>query len=1827
MAQPWIDLSAYGMSMLVVTIPPRPPLGNRLLMIEGDAGAQADALRELGFIQNSGLWLHPDPARVTIDGMRARFPAAPQVEFDAARFHRDISGAAPAPAARETRPAAPPATAPVLPQDHAQLLGVNRLGQSVYEGANGRFVVSEGSKRATFEADNTGLAPGNFLRATDATQLGVAAEGFVEQASSGRVLRYEDLRRFAAVAFADPAIGDNDPRLLQTHAAIEAAASRWLARKGGRTMAEIFGGAQRLHESMPYMGDLSRHFPGAVTATPQPVSISVQRALGTEADLHGKRVVLTGAGQSFAHLSRGVDLRVFAPDAASIPNLRATLTVAGRMPDALRDGAADYTDADAVVANLRPALLDEPRRYEGGLVVTRADFAEAIDSLLARAPLGRSVLMLREVASPEAAAEFAEVRAWIGARYAIEGNAVLDGSLHVGRPNGDPLNMMVVGRQRPEPLAEAPEVALRVSKIQDFPSLWTWTSQLVYARAKIEEYHAQLEAEASDPQGPPDPTLEENHFQAAYVALSGIGQASTMVPRELEGATRDALSRVGRKHGDVDEWCANALGMTKEQMAERLSPEQVDAFALQMDAEERGRGFLNGDMTGIGKGRFMAAVMLRAALEGKKILFLTGREINLSDIWRDVMHIGAEQEFAPLILNDGAQVVDEATGDTRLRAPRRSEVMEIMNSRQWPEAHNIVLCTYSQFNKPGVAARRGRGGRRRQQAAPPMVAVEIPGPVPEGGEVPTVMMPAPAAAQVEQPGVSAKSAWLRHAIDENTIVILDECHGAAGSSSNIASNVGAALERAGAVVFASATWAKYAKNLGIYKRLFPEGFDTANLAEVMRRGGETIQEVLYTMLAKDGVTIRREHDLSKCDFNVVVDEQFAARNLTYVDQLAPILGEMAFLSGDLDKRVHVQNQAIERQLRQRIQDPRHVEARMRSLQINRMGFGSPLHHMARLCMCALLVDSAAQQAIEVLKRGEKPVILLENTVQAVMQDVLRDNPEGGREPDFRDLLRRTLGQMTKVTRKGRNGSVTTDLAIPDPAAEAAERLVELLVPRIPAVITGADAPEAEMDTEFKATLHNLVIAVSEEMMAQPGADADVVASAIERVNALVDTLPEDPGVAAPTIRKFESLLPEHPARVVARIQSMIDTLPPLPASAIDSIREKILAEGRRLYEAGEIERPWRVEEITGRALECRDGQITRRTPVRKVDVKNRFNAGETDVAIINVSGATGIDLHAGRRFRDQKRRVMIEVQPPADIVNQIQAYGRVNRFDQVVGPEIRTLIAGLPMELRLIAMRNAKLRRLSANTTANREHSALIANIPDLMNRVGDQVCTRYADTRPDLMRRMGFEVDRNLRLEETNIQNEGEAVVEEQRDNSRSANEFLSRLAMLPVAQQRETLDELEAEYRATLQELDARGTNPLKTKSIDGIVHMRERTVFEGADIPDPESEFHRPVFAQRVAVEHTLEPLRADGVMQAYERGLTAIGSANSLDVADLLERSRDRILGTYAPMEMSVDEALAAGEAAGTFRVLRGMNARLESLVGALRTITPGSLVSLSLDGVVEQAVVTRVEVPESRMLHMATHYDVHFAVPGQTKLLTLSMASVLTDPAYKVEEGLQGDQAEEILRRFDTALEGSRLEARTLLTGNDWQAMTLTVQHNLGNMVGFKDANGVHHRGILVGKGHKDLDFLPIAVRGPRMAADLASMDRPAGEKIVLYGNSELHPSGIEIRQMRQAGTFSVALPHVRSRKHGQVYENPAIQALVRDLGQPANNDPDMPKFQLDRQSLELAIGHLMDAGVTLYIGSRHREVANAWMANNHAQTNDEPARAEDDEPRPAPMAA
>ena len=174
----------------------------------------------------------------------------------------------------------------------------------------------------------------------------------------------------------------------------------------------------------------------------------------------------------------------------------------------------------------------------------------------------------------------------------------------------------------------------------------------------------------------------------------------------------------------------------------------------------------------------------------------------------------------------------------------------------------------------------------------------------------------------------------------------------------------------------------------------------------------------------------------------------------------------------------------------------------------------------------------------------------------------------------------------------------------------------------------------------------------------------------------------------------------------------------LPMSPIDVIRQLITQETFTAKDG--VTRNIRFEECTGRARQLEylspegddefiNVSIIPRKKRHSNHIYNDFQNNKLDVILINACGAIGASAHAVATAEisesEVRQRKMLIVQNDLDVNIDLQKRGRINRTGQIkdLPPLYEYIITAIPSEKRLNMMLRAKLRSLSANTTANQD--------------------------------------------------------------------------------------------------------------------------------------------------------------------------------------------------------------------------------------------------------------------------------------------------------------------------------------------------------------------------------------------------------------------------------------------------------------------------------------------------------------------------------------------
>jgi len=464
-------------------------------------------------------------------------------------------------------------------------------------------------------------------------------------------------------------------------------------------------------------------------------------------------------------------------------------------------------------------------------------------------------------------------------------------------------------------------------------------------------------------------------------------------------------------------------------------------------------------------------------------------------------------------------------------------------------------------------------------------------------------------------------------------------------------------------------------------------------------------------------------------------------------------------------------------------------------------------------------------------------------------------------------------------------------------------------------------------------------------------------------------------------------------------------------------------------------------EITGRSFTIRQaddgGYIASSRPKPlKHDVVSAFNNGRSDVLLLNQSAAVGLSAHSSPAVGfDVRPREMIKAQMQADVAQERQIDGRINRVGQLHPPLYTIPQQGLASSDRLAQLFNRKNRSLTSASTATRENESNISEALDLLNEVGQFVSFEYLSNNPDIAELLDINID---------------VDIDPEKIRSGFSEKLMGRMIALPTGMQRAIMGELDTAFQMRVGLLDALGENPLRLREYDWKAQVEEvRQLIAGDQASERMSE--RSLVLNKITYREAVKPLRTSGVDDAIARGegrmvdditrrrITVeekideiapgtLGKAISFSdtIFDrLMNRAED--LRSLGAQEHSVEKAAevwsrrAAIEAAGDAKGFEKMVVEAGNKVLFLHQIAPllepGAIVAVNpaaigrlretslfqaavdyIEGtsfadseIAIPAVITDVRFDEEKALNLGA-WDIRLAVPGEERLIELPLAS-------------------------------------------------------------------------------------------------------------------------------------------------------------------------------------------------------------------------------------------
>jgi hypothetical protein len=1103
---PWLDASAYGVRFNVVRLPRGDKKVPLLAMVQtsADATEAFDAMgaalgfRRIPLPENKGhFYLKTEGGQINISSLRKTLHEAgyDQVgisSLSVSEVFREAKKSTPEKTAAQPAAEAAPAqsqTAPdsaKAPEKKAGQGGLWDEGEDIplkegeylrkdlnkfstvvtrnahledvrefKDGENkGKRFVAKFARPGVVELDVEGdprFAP-RLMLASDEAALRSLVGDLAARIREGDVLTQDDLVEFAKLVFRDDFTEESVERVA---VALDNDFSRWMRHNADLSMSDLFQSASTFQERMVYSGKRPDRDDNLANLT-FPLSVILHRISASLATEDAKAVFVNpGNGSLFAKwkkLGPESQIKIFEtrPDLAEAINFNGR-ELGLRRTERVQTGTPEYDNADAIVANVQVGWADKVEtRY--GFQFMRREFIDILDALEARSADGNAIFSFPLEKDDSVSTEMAQFMEILGRHYAVEGVAEVDSSVHKGISGQEKLALVAVNNKRPEPLDKAPEPSLRRREVFTFGELYNWSSEVITSRKKISDYLATLEANDSPDKG--EDAANRNEFQAPYVPASKCESGDNRVPRMLEAAMRKAMARLLAKHSDVDEYVLSKLPYESfEELNSHLSAEQVDALAAAMFAQERGYDtFLLADQTGIGKGRTAAALALWHLWEFRKPIMMTKSAININDVLRDLADTGAIKHCTPLIINGNVAgkpytYIDPETGEERevqgMTEKRFKEEFcvaepafdaegepildangdQVMNYRvEIPEdsEYNLLIGTYSQFS--------GNLEKCREEDPNSLKTLKL-------------------------------EFWEQFVTDES-VLIMDEAQAATGKG-NTGKNMRAAMEKAYSKVPISATHARDAETLGFFIGLFPDYINEETLKEVAQKGGETALEVITTALAERGVFMRREHDSSRDIHETIIDIENWDRNRAIADAVSPILASVAFLSGDLKRRIRRDVTILEQQLErgadeleaarmlaggQNNDEVRQIQAqigrqrrRVKSLKGNTLSVGSPNFRIRKVLDSALLANVIAKKSIEDIQEGRKPTTVVDSTLSALYEELYKRQQEEGLEVTpmvtLSDFITRELEMIFAKLEEGIEGNDGANLVTPEELAQ------------------------------------------------------------------------------------------------------------------------------------------------------------------------------------------------------------------------------------------------------------------------------------------------------------------------------------------------------------------------------------------------------------------------------------------------------------------------------------------------------------------------------------------------------------------------------------------------------------------------------------------------------------------------------------------------------------------------------------------------------------------------------------------------------------------------
>jgi broad specificity phosphatase PhoE len=479
----------------------------------------------------------------------------------------------------------------------------------------------------------------------------------------------------------------------------------------------------------------------------------------------------------------------------------------------------------------------------------------------------------------------------------------------------------------------------------------------------------------TDHRSPPAISPQSNDFQTSYAPASGKKDVGVLIPVNMKSPLEQAMSVLEDEVGDLDKFAAKELGYKSvNDLHDAFMGLQVDSVAAAIHEMQQGKAVVIADQTGIGKGRQAAAIIRWAAKRGDIPVFITKTPSLFTDMYGDLADIGTS-DVNPFIVNSDEWITRPDGSRAFVNKPglHRKAIENIRNTGTLPEGRNAVFLTYSQINVPNT----------QQQ----MLA----------------------------------------SLSSKAVFVLDESHNAGGDS-NTGDFLRSVLQNAKGVTYLSATYAKRPDNMPLYfKTDMGEAIgDSGTLVQAMKDGGLPLQTVVSNNLVKAGQMFRRERSYDGVKMATKVDTDHRAEHTKIANGATEALRAIV----DADKAFHTTYVAEAQKQAQKENKANQITGggNQAGKAVHHTEFSSVVHNFVRQMLLGIKANTAADDAIASIRRGEKPIIAVDNTMGSFLSTYVGDNNlrdgDALENFDYRTVLSRALERSRYLQIKNAQGDVS-----------------------------------------------------------------------------------------------------------------------------------------------------------------------------------------------------------------------------------------------------------------------------------------------------------------------------------------------------------------------------------------------------------------------------------------------------------------------------------------------------------------------------------------------------------------------------------------------------------------------------------------------------------------------------------------------------------------------------------------------------------------------------------------------------------------------------------